>query len=170
MSGTRWLYINKELKVIKIPSPKNHIYKPIKEWAGQEVLKILLFYKTKDRKPSKLLMIEFDRITLDSNGGYQLTDELVHEAMYNFLEFGFSTTEELAQRDSPPAIPRAPILPKPEEKKALYNYLQNQNKTLFMDAPYILESRINALNQIYKENLDLVKQSQKLRKKIEGNS
>ncbi|TVX94122.1 hypothetical protein [Paenibacillus agilis] len=75
MSGTKWLYINNKFKVYKVPNPINHKYKPIKELAEQEVLQLLLYYETYERKPSKLILMEFDRITLDSEGGYQLTEE-----------------------------------------------------------------------------------------------
>lgn len=59
MSGTRWLYISNDLKVHKVPNPKNSKFKPIKELAGQEVLKVLLYYETFEKKPSKLLLLEF---------------------------------------------------------------------------------------------------------------
>ncbi|GAA0134942.1 hypothetical protein YSY43_17820 [Paenibacillus sp. YSY-4.3] len=164
MSSTLCLYISQEQKVYKIPKPKNHMYKPVKELAGQEVLKILLYYDTAERKPSNLNHIEYERITLDSEGVHQIKGKRISSEMYNFFAFGLATAEELADRESPPVIPRAPVVLKSDEKKALYNYLQKSYKSLFADAPFILEARITTLNEKYKEHLELLKLSQKLMK------
>ncbi|WP_374019097.1 hypothetical protein ABU162_04990 [Paenibacillus thiaminolyticus] len=163
MNGTRWLYISNDFKVYRVPKPKNHVYKSIRELAGQEVLRIILYFEIKERNPFKLLLIEFERITLDLNGGYQLLQAEMSKALYNFFEFGLTTPEELAEKDTPLAIPMAPVIPTNREKEALYNYLKEKFKPLYVDAPYIMEMRINSLKKIHKEYIDLVKQAMKLK-------
>ncbi|WP_458125859.1 hypothetical protein [Paenibacillus sp. Z3-2] len=145
MSGSRWLYLSNDLKVHRVPKPKNSKFKPIKELAGQEVLKVHLYYETFEKKPSKLLLLQFDRVTLDSEGSYELTQEEMDKALYNFNEFGFVTPEELAQRDGPLSLPIAPVLPTIQEKNTLYNYLKENLNPLSHNAPYIMEERISAL-------------------------
>lgn len=163
MSGSRWLYLSNDLKVHKVPKPKNGKFKPVKGLGGQEVLKVHLYYETFEKKPSKLLLLEFDRVTLDSEGSYELTQEEMEKALYNFNEFGFVTPEELAQRDEPLSLPRAPVLPTAEEKKTVYNYLKENIISLSHNAPYIMEERISALKRIHKEHIELIRKAIKLR-------
>jgi len=157
------LYITSENKVVKVTQPKNHIFKPIGKLAGQDVLRILLYYKTVNRKPSKLLLVEFNRVKLDSEGGYQLSDSEMDNAMFNFNHFGFTTPQELANRDTPLPIPIEPVIPTSEEKSAIYNYIKEKLPPLSTDAPYIVESTIASLKQSHQRNIELIKQASKLK-------
>jgi hypothetical protein len=163
MSGIRWLFISEDCKVYRTYEPKNHVYKPIKELANQEVLEVILFYETKERKPYKLLQVWFDRLGLNSDGGYVVTDEARDRGLYNFIEYGFATPEDLANREKPLTIPIAPITPTDSEKEALYNYLQEKIPTLAKDAPYVVERCIKSLKQNQLNYIDLIKQAKKLK-------
>ncbi|MEK4272714.1 hypothetical protein [Paenibacillus sp. FSL R7-0026] len=100
---------------------------------------------------------------LDSEGSYELTQEEMEKALYNFNEFGFATPEELAQRDEPLSLPSTPVLPTNQEKKTIYNYLKENINSLSHNAPYIKEERISALKQIHKEHIELIKKAVKLK-------
>lgn len=62
MSGAKPLFISKDGKVHRIPWPKNNIYKRIEALSNQEVLEIILYYKTKDKRPNKLVHVDFDHL------------------------------------------------------------------------------------------------------------
>lgn len=165
MSGVRFLYISQEGKVFRVPQPKNNRFKAVQELSDQVVLKVLLYYETEDRKPSKLLLVEFDRIQLDSEGVYELSDTEINKVIGNAFEYIFATPEEMAKSHRPFVIPLAPSLPDEIEKKALYDYLELKLPLLRKDAPLITEKTINKLNKIHEEKLTLVKEANKLRNK-----
>jgi hypothetical protein len=163
MSGIRWLFISEDCKVYRTYEPKNHIFKPIKELANQEVLEVILFYETNKRKPYKLLQVWFDRLGLDFDGGYVITDEARDRGFYNFIEYGFETPEELAIREKPLTIPIAPIIPTNSEKEALYKYLKEKIPALAKDAPLVVERCIKSLKQNQQNYIDLIKQAKKMK-------
>jgi hypothetical protein len=163
VSGIRWLFISEDCKVFRTYEPKNHVYKPIKELANQEVLEVILIYETKERKPYKLLQVWFDRLGLDSVGGYVVTDEARDRGLYNFIKYGFVTPEELAIREEPLTIPIAPITPSGNEKEALYKYLKEKIPALAKDAPLVVERCIKSLKQNHQNYVDLIKQAKKLK-------
>jgi hypothetical protein len=163
MSGIRWLFISEDYKVFRTYEPKNHTYKPIKELANQEVLEVILFYETKDRKPYKLLQVWFERLGLDSTGGYVINKEAKDRGLYNFIEYGFATPEDLANRDEPLSIPVAPITPTGSEKEALYKYLKDKLPALAEDAPFVVERCITSLKQNHQNYIDLIRQAKKLK-------
>ncbi|MCM3711483.1 hypothetical protein [Sporosarcina luteola] len=163
MSGLRFLYISQEGKVFRVPQPKNNKFKAIRDLSGQVVLKVMLYYETEDRIPSKLLFLEFDRIQLDSEGGYELIETEINKVIGNAMEYIFVTPEEMAKRHRPFVIPLAPSLPDEIEKKALYGYLELKLPLLSKDAPFITEKTINKLKQIHDKKLTLVKEANRLR-------
>jgi hypothetical protein len=163
VSGIRWLFISNDCRVFRIPKPKNWVYKPVKELSGQEVLEVILYYETRDRKPFKLLRIEFDRIRLDPKGKYVFNDEDRERGMYNFLEFELTTPEKLANSDRPLAIPIAPVTPLPKEKAVLYAYLKGKLPILAKEAPLVLENAIQFAEQTHQKFIKLIKQAKKLK-------
>lgn len=163
MSGIRWLFISKDYKVYRIPKPKKHVYKPIKDLSGQEVLEVILYYETRDRKPFKLLTVHFDRLSLNAEGRYMMSDEDRDRSFYNVFEFGIGTPEELAKRDKPLAIPIAPVTPSSAEKEALYTYLGEELPELAKDAPIIVEKLIGYSKESHQKNINLIKQSKRLK-------
>lgn len=163
MSGIRWLFISEECKVFRTYEPKNYTYKPIKELASQEVLQVILFYETKERKPYKLLQVWFERLELDSTGGYVITDEARDRGLYNAIKYGFTSPEELANREEPLSIPIAPITPSSSEKEALYKYLKEKIPALSKNAPFVVEGCLKSLKQNHQDNINLIRQAKKLK-------
>lgn len=68
MGGIKWLYISKENKIYKVPNPKNGRFKEIKELSEQDVLKVMLYYRTKNRKPDKLVWLNLIELLLIQKG------------------------------------------------------------------------------------------------------
>ncbi|MCY7751759.1 hypothetical protein MOB25_00180 [Bacillus haynesii] len=165
MTGTRWIFISEDCKVFRVPQPKNLVYKPISELSDQEVLEVILFYETKDRKPSKLLTVQFNRLRLNSSGKYEMNDEDTRRSMHNFFEFGMATPEDIAKRDRPLALPIAPVVPLASEKEALYLYLKEKLPSLAEDAPIVVEKVIQFLKQTHQKHIKLIKQAKKLKEK-----
>jgi len=164
MGGIKWLYISEENKIYKVPNPKNGKFKEINELSEQDVLKVMLYYRTKNRKPDKLVMVEFDRITLDSQGGYEVTDGRKRRMLQNAFQFIYNTPQQLADSISPFELPLAPSVPSNIEKKALYEFLNQNFPNLGNDAPAIVENAISSLKKIHQKKIDLIKEANKLRK------
>lgn len=162
MSGVKWLYISKEDKVFKVPNPKNNKYKAVKELAGQNVLKVMMYYETKDRKPERLLIVEFDRIRLDAKGNYELSEVKMKNVMQNALHFMYATPQQLANSEGPIVLPIAPCIPSSKEKVALYAYLNSKIPSLGKDAPKIVENTVSSLQNVHKGKIDMIKEANTL--------
>ncbi|MFC9707272.1 hypothetical protein ACFTRD_03850 [Paenibacillus sp. NPDC056933] len=162
MIQSRYLFISREGKVVKIARPKDHKYKSVPRLAGEDVLEVILYYRNKDRKPHKLLMVEFDRFHLDSQGNYKQTEEDRKRAIHNFLSFGMVDLLEGAEvEDKPLPIPVAPIIPTSAEKRLLYDYINEKLPNFSDDAPYVVESRIKSVKEKYEEFKSMAKRSRK---------
>lgn len=159
MSGVKWLYISKQNKVYKVPNPKGWKFKEIKEISGQDVLQVILYYKTENRKPKKLEIVEFDRITLDTEGGYELTDAKTNRVLNNVFQFIYNTPQELAKRNVPFELPIAPSVPSTKEKLALYEYLNEKFPDLGKDAPLIVERTINSQKKLHQQKINMIKEA-----------
>src|SRR5690606_38403228 len=119
MSGLRYLLINSDYKVYKIPAPKNHIYPSVQELSNQLVLEVILYYETHNRKPNQLLHVSFDRLQLNNDGQFIMTELEREKGLRNFLLFGFETPESLSKRNEPLPLPSAIVTPTILEKEAL---------------------------------------------------
>ncbi|MEK3955630.1 hypothetical protein [Psychrobacillus sp. FSL K6-1464] len=162
MTGVKWLYITTEGKVIHVSQPKDSKFKAIKELAQQEVLRALLYYQTTERKPSHLQLIQFDRITLGTDGAY---DERNKENKTQSFDYSFfcATPESLAERKGPLPLPLVPTIPSSEEIKYLYEYLDKKIPLLKETAPIIVEMTIGRAQRIYQEQINLVNKASELR-------
>ncbi|QDQ01458.1 hypothetical protein FOH38_13835 [Lysinibacillus fusiformis] len=110
-----------------------------------------MYYKTKNRRPDKLVMLKFDRITLDSEGEYELTEERQSKVLQNAFQFIYNRPQELANNKSPFELPLAPSIPPNNEKIALYEYLNKKFPNLGKDAPAIVENEIRSLKKYIKK-------------------
>lgn len=164
MSGVKWFYISNEGKIFNVPQPKHWVFKPILELANQWVLEVCLYYETKNRKPAHLISISFDRIKLDNKGQYRLTSDETNMKLRDFLEYGFTTAEELSKKTDPWSIPDAPIIPNQNEKDALIQFLKSQYPLLWNGCPQIIEKEIIQKEAIHKKKLELIRRAIKLKK------
>lgn len=165
ISGLRFFYISGEVKIYSIPIPKRFVYKAIPELANQLVLEVNLFFETLNRKPWRLLNVSFDRIQLDENGQYTVTDEEVHKGMYNFNTFAYTTAEELSNRDIPLPIPKAIVIPDPKEKEVLVKYIKQKYPALWKNSADVIERSIRSRIASHSELVDMVKKASAIRRK-----
>jgi hypothetical protein len=162
MSGIRYLFISNN-NVFKIPTPKDRIYKPIPQLANQDVLEIILYYETINRKPNKLLFISFDRMQLDNHGQYILTQEEINKGSRNFLLFAFQTPEILSKSDKPLPIPSTITIPTKSEKVCLKQYLKEYMPHIYTIGLHIIEKEIQTRNENNIKNIQFVKDAAKIR-------
>ncbi|GAU75433.1 hypothetical protein [Fusibacter sp. 3D3] len=165
MSGTRFLFITKDLQIYKVPMPRNYIYKAIPSLHNQDVLKVILHYETENRKPSKLVLVSFQRLTLDHNGQYELTNDEIREGSRNFIEFAYHTPESLSETDQPLPIPTPVALPTQLEKDCLKAYIKKNMPQLVGAGFYIIEREVESRKKINLEHKNLVLNASKLRRK-----
>ena len=162
MTGLKCVYITKYNDIYKIPVPNGNLYKPVPALADQEVLLALLYYETLNKIPSKLISANFDRIQLDSTGGYKLTIDELKKRYYNFEHYGLSNSELLSQKDCL-HIPQATIIPTITEKEVLYYYIKQKFPHLWVNFAEILECYIQSCIYNDLELRNLVKKASILR-------
>lgn len=163
MSGTKFLFISKEEQVYKIPTP-NVTYKAIPELANQDVLEVVLHYETLNRKPHKLVFVQFQRLALDVNGQYVLTLEEIRKQTRNFMEFGLHTPETLSEEGGPLPIPSAVTIPTQSEKECLKKYIKEHLPQLVNTGFHVLEREIQSRIQTNFNNKKLIIDAMKIRK------
>ncbi len=147
MSGIMCLYIARDYSIHKIPIPNGKVYKPVPTLANEEILFTLLYYETIARKPSKLILANFDRFQLNSDGGYELTIDEIKKRYYNFDNYSFINAEFLSKEECI-RIPQATILPTNAEKYALYSYIKKKYPSLWCNFPETIECYIkNCINR-----------------------
>lgn len=162
MAGMKYLYINEECKVYPIPKPKDKVYRAIPELANENVLLVSFDYETKDRKPWTLTYFGFMRVQLDKNGQY-IHSAKDDPALYNFLNYGFSSVEEISKKDIF-NIPRAVAIPNSMEKKVLINYIKEKFPDLWRNSPDVLKSIIQSRRTNHNKLVDLVKKASAIKK------
>lgn len=163
MSGIKWMYISKEGEVFKVPHPKDGMFKAIPQLASQTVLEVCLYYETKDRKPWKMLRVDFDRITLNNNGQY-LSQSETHGSLRNFLEYGLITPEQLSEKQDPWVIPKAPVIPNKIEKEVLIHFLKDKYPLLWQNSPEAIEIAILNRKNVHNKYLSLIRTALALKK------
>ncbi|MHB1167141.1 MAG: hypothetical protein ACYC0N_01205 [Carboxydocellales bacterium] len=169
LAGFKWLYLSREGKIYKLPNPKGNAFKPIPELANQEVLEVSIVYVTMDRRPHRLLSIAFNRVRLNGDGQFILTEEERKRNLRNFLNFGLVTAKQLSERDTPLPIPDAPTTPNDIEKRILTDYLKKELPILWQSDPGMLERVIFLRNQTHIKMSNLVKEASRIRRIKEKN-
>lgn len=163
MSGIRYLLITRDNKVYKIAIPKRNAYRAIPELHDQLVLEVILYYETKNRKPYEMLNVSFDRLHLNSDGRFVLTDDEGKERFRNFDLFAFQTPQSLAEKEGPLPLPSAIVLPTDQEKEALKKYIKNELPKLYETGVYEIENAIRHSTEVHDKFIDLVKQAAKIK-------
>lgn len=164
MDGSIYLYITSNGEAYKIPKPNYSVFKAIPNLANREVLIATLSYKTLNRKPDILDLVSFHRAKLDSNGGYQITQEEMNYGLRNFINYAFSTAESLAESEEPIPLPIAPSnIPTSIEKNALYLYVKEKYPILWPNCSYLVEQNIKDIEENYLNLKNLVKEAYKIR-------
>jgi len=163
MSGLRYLFISNDLKVYRIPSPKDGVYKAVPQLADQLVLEVILYYDTKDRKPYRLLNVFYDRLRLDSEGKYENTQQETEIRLRNFYLFGFQTPETLSKEEEPIPIPSTIVTPTSPEKDSLIKHIKSTMPLLYPGSVYVIEKSIQSCLKANKRDIDFVKEVARLK-------
>lgn len=143
-------------EIYKIPKSYYGQCKSITKLANMNVLEVVLIYETLNRKPEKLIKIEFNRYQLNHEA--YATDKYNSNALQNFLNYGLTSADDLCLRKEIP-IPRAFIAPNEKEKQAIYDYLKTKYPVLWDDCSYLTELCIKKQNDIVDEYKELVKKA-----------
>ena len=102
------------------------------------------------------------RIQLDEKGQYiHSSDD--DPALYNFINYGFATPEELSKRDFI-TIPKAIDIPNSKEKEAIINYIKIKYPNLWKSSPGVLEMYIQSRMEKQAELINLVKKANVIKK------
>ena len=157
----KYLCILKE-NVFEIPVSKIKNGKMIKaELSGETVLMMEMIYETENRKPFKIVNINFDKVTFDQNGVYDVNSTSRSKSFQIKLEYIFSG---LLNTDGVKAlpIPIAPYLPNDEEIQVIKIYLERKYPLLLRNSPRAIEKSIYRMNEIHKEEIEKFKESHKI--------
>lgn len=163
MSGSIQLYITNKGEVYKISKPYYSDYKAVPSLANQEILLVILSYKTVNRKPFELDFVSFHRDTLDKDGVLKINLDHIKDILVYF-----NSPKELASGSEPILLPQAPNnVPTSIEKAALYSYIKDRYPTLLPNCSYLVEQQIKALDEIFKRHKDFVKEAFKIRNNMD---
>ncbi|MFL0198508.1 hypothetical protein ACJDU8_23550 [Clostridium sp. WILCCON 0269] len=154
MTSYMVLHITDNYKAYKISKRIYEMNKSTLKLANQNLLQVMLIYDTYNRKPSKLIKVEFDRITVDSNS-FIIYSESSFEFENNTVNYIFSDANELALLNKLP-LPRAPVIPNQHEKVSLYEFIDKKYPFFHNPCVYLTEQYINIKNNIYSKNKKLV--------------
>ncbi|WP_373844437.1 hypothetical protein [Clostridium sp.] len=154
MTSYMILHITDDYKVYKISKRIYEMNKSILKLANQNLLQVMLIYDTYNRKPHKLIKVEFNRITLNSDS-FIVHDENLFEFENNTVDYMFSDANKLSLLDKIP-LPRAPVIPSQYEKNSLYKFINEKYPIFYIPCTYLTEKYIKDKNNIYNENKKLV--------------
>ena len=158
MPSTMCFYISKDGGVYRRPVPNSDSCKPFISLANQEILMVLVHSETINRKPIRVDLVSFDRLKLDSEGGFEYNKKEMKDRSYNFIHFGFADEEELSEREEIP-IPKAPRVPTREELDALYKYINDNYPVLSESLKICMNEHIRSIKKHHEELKTMVKKS-----------
>ncbi|WP_141722844.1 hypothetical protein [Cellulosilyticum sp. I15G10I2] len=161
------MFLTKNNHIYKIPSPKNYRYKAIAELSNQEILYVLIYYSTINRKPSEVLEVSFDRIQLALEGQYEYTNNEMDMHLYNFNNYAYMDAKRLAEKEIIP-LPKALITPKDIEKQALYQYIKEKYPVLMKSLPLMIEKHIKKCSCIDQEHRKLVRDALAIKNRVKN--
>ncbi len=132
-----------------------------KELSGETVLKMDMIYETENRKPLKIVNINFSKITFDQHGVYDVNNTSTSKNFQVKPEYVFSDISHPDEIMELP-IPIAPSLPTDEEILIIKTYLDKKYPLLLTSSPRAMESSIAWLEEIHKREIEKFKESHKI--------
>lgn len=155
MSGYMVLHIS-DNSIFKISHLLFNNKKTVAKLTNKDILQAFIYYDTYNRKPSSLLLIDFDRLKIDSDSNIIYSESEVYSD-YLIRHIIFSEKSPQLEKNIP--LPRAPIIPNDIEKRLLYKFLNDNFPMLAEDCPYYVESYIKDKIRIHNKNKKIVKES-----------
>ncbi|MCD5414428.1 MAG: hypothetical protein LR001_05430 [Clostridiales bacterium] len=168
MSGLRMIFVSDDLRVFKISQPQNSIYNPVKQLSNATVLEVGFYYETYERKPVKLLNVFFDRLQLNSNGQYLLTEDELGRRTRNFNLFAFDTPETFSKSERQIPIPSTLEFPTSREKEIIIEYMKDKLPQLYPEGCYVIEKTIQGIKEKNEKNKNFVREVAKRRALSKG--
>lgn len=149
-------HISNNNEIHKVPKSYYDESKTIIKLSNTTILEVMLIYDVLNRKPEKLVRIEFNRCQIDSFAN--IVNRNDSNALENFLNYSGCTADELSLREQIP-IPRAYTFPTDKEKQVLYDFLKKKYPVLWNDCPYITEFLIKKQTDMFDQYKELVKKA-----------
>ncbi|MBS4223321.1 hypothetical protein [Lederbergia citrea] len=144
-------------KIYEIPISKIKNGKMMKsELADQTVLMMEMIYETENRKPFRISRLNFQRVSFDTKGIYDVKAEAASEEFRIKLSFIFN---DIVSEQLP--IPIAPCIPSNKEIQVLELYLNNKYPSLLINTPHAIKNLILRSIEIHKEEIEKMKKSHK---------
>ena len=146
-------------QVVEIPVSKIKNGKIIKnELSGETVLKVEMIYETENRKPLKIVNMNFNKITFDRHGVYDVNNTSASKNFQVKLEYIFSHFSNADEIKALP-IPIAPSIPTDEEVLTIKTYLDKKYPLLLTNSPRAMEDSIYRMKKIHKKEIETFKKS-----------
>ncbi len=152
MGGSRWLYISQQ-KAYRVRQPAKGMRQPVPALAGRHVLEVTLYYETRDRKPWKLIRVDFSRLEIDSAGEAAADEQMENYRASNWMEFAVRDVLGDSDPSGPITLPMPPVLPTVSEKETLIAYLKDKMPILWQNSPEKVEASISAQVRSHKKRM-----------------
>lgn len=143
-------------KIYKIPKKLYDQKKSLDILSNVEVFEIFLCYEVLNRKPHRLIKIDFSTRKLDDDSNINFQKD--SPGLDNFFNYDFCDSNALALHNEIP-LPKAYVKPTQEQSQLIYNYLKNKYLELAKDYPYILHQEIKEQEKITNDLKKLVKEA-----------
>ena len=125
MMRIKFLCVLKD-QIVEIPVSKIKNGKMIKkELSGEAVLKVEMIYETENRKPLKIVKMNFNKIIFDKHGVYDVNNTSTSKDFQVKLKYIFSGLSNDDEIKALP-IPIAPTIPTDEEILIIKTYLDKK--------------------------------------------
>lgn len=134
------------------------------ELAGQTVLKMLMVYQNKNRIPFQIEHIEFERITFDNDGVYDMNKVIKSEEFRARFQYVNRELHEMLAKSNgnelnPLPVPRPTSNLETQEINSIKSYLKNKFPQLLKNSPNAIEQAIERELQIHNSQVQLMKES-----------
>ena len=120
-----------------------------------------IIYETENKKPFKIVNMNFNKITFDKHGVYDVNNTSTSKNFQVKLEYIFSDFSNLDEIKALP-IPIAPSIPTDEEILIIKTYLDNKYPLLLKNSPRAIEDSIYRMKKIHKKEIETFKESHKI--------
>lgn len=143
-----------EVPIYKMKNGK--MVKP--ELADKTVIMMEIVYETKDRKPFKIMRINFSKAYFDDRGIHDIESVSNSKEIGIKLEYIFS---DFSEEPNPLPIPIAPELPTEKEVALIVSYLNRKYPYLLINSPTAIEQAVSESKENHKKEIRKMKLSHK---------
>lgn len=143
-------------KIQEIPTVKKEGHAIVdKKLANTTGLLTTIIYETKNRRPYKIVRIDFERISFNENGIYSYSEQILSENFRIKLNYAIGGYDDL--RTLP--VPIAPELPNKNELALMKRYINDKYSILLENDPFVFESTMKKLTTQHMNDIQQMKKS-----------